>query len=196
LGQRLGSVIGGEGQQAGGSLSGRASQGGGLGGAATHLVVPHNAWEWREQYDEKVDIWQVGCLVHELLCGCLPFETEDKLLSSALILWADLVALPDSLSPQCMAFMQACLIKDPAQRPSASQLLQHEWLVRLGAGETLPSCRQLQEAADPSLVPHSLADILRQARQGAGGGSQRGWRPLSAWLAGLGGWLWGGGRGG
>ena len=26
--------------------------------------------------------------------------------------------------------MQACLIKDPEKRPSAEQLLQHEWLVK------------------------------------------------------------------
>jgi serine/threonine protein kinase len=28
----------------------------------------------RDYYDEKVDIWQVGCMVHELLCGSMPFE--------------------------------------------------------------------------------------------------------------------------
>ncbi len=26
--------------------------------------------------------------------------------------------------------MQACLIKDPEKRPSAEQLLQHEWLIK------------------------------------------------------------------
>ena len=26
--------------------------------------------------------------------------------------------------------MQACLVKDPKARPSAEQLLQHEWLVK------------------------------------------------------------------
>ena len=33
-------------------------------------------WEQTDYYDEKVDIWQVGCLVHEILCGNLPFEVR------------------------------------------------------------------------------------------------------------------------
>lgn len=53
---------------------------------------------------------QVGCLVHELLCGCLPFESDDKLLASALILWADVTVFPDNLSPQCVAFIQVSYV--------------------------------------------------------------------------------------
>uniref|UniRef100_A0A7S0WKQ3 Protein kinase domain-containing protein n=1 Tax=Chlamydomonas leiostraca TaxID=1034604 RepID=A0A7S0WKQ3_9CHLO len=101
------------------------------------IIVPHNPWEWQDSYDEKVDIWQVGCLVHEVMCGVLPFETEDKLLAAALILWADIQVFPDNLSPQCVSFIQACLTKDPRQRPSAESLLQHEWITRHEAGETL-----------------------------------------------------------
>jgi serine/threonine protein kinase len=33
-------------------------------------------WEGRDYYNEKVDVWQVGCLVHELLCGSMPFEVR------------------------------------------------------------------------------------------------------------------------
>jgi hypothetical protein len=40
------------------------------------------------------------------MCGCLPFETEDKLLASALILWADLVVFPDNLSPELVSFIR------------------------------------------------------------------------------------------
>lgn len=31
-------------------------------------------WEYQDHYDEKVDIWQLGCMLHELLCGSMPFE--------------------------------------------------------------------------------------------------------------------------
>ncbi|EFJ44233.1 hypothetical protein VOLCADRAFT_44254, partial [Volvox carteri f. nagariensis] len=83
---------------------------------------------WQDHYNEKVDLWQVGCLVHEILCFSLPFETEDKLLASALILWADIVSFPDHLSPECHDFMRACLTKNPVERPSAAELLQHPWI--------------------------------------------------------------------
>ncbi|KAG2498335.1 hypothetical protein HYH03_003595 [Edaphochlamys debaryana] len=117
---------------------------------ATSIIVPANPWEWQEHYNEKVDLWQVGCLCHEILCASLPFEAEDKLLAAALILWADIVSFPDHLSPECHSFMRACLTKNPAERPSAAELLQHPWVVRHAAGETLKSVRQQRE--DEGLV--------------------------------------------
>ncbi len=39
-------------------------------------ALQQEAWQRQDHYDEKVDLWQVGCLVHELLCGCLPFEVS------------------------------------------------------------------------------------------------------------------------
>lgn len=41
-------------------------------------MVPYEraSWEQQDCYDHKVDIWQVGCLMHELLFGCLPFEVR------------------------------------------------------------------------------------------------------------------------
>lgn len=89
---------------------------------------------------------QVGCLTHEILCGCLPFEAADKQLTAALILWADVSYWPDSISPECVSFIQACLTKDPDHRPSAKMLLGHPWLVRSCAGEVLQSQKELREA--------------------------------------------------
>jgi len=83
------------------------------------------------------------------LCGCLPFEAQDKQLTAALILWADVTYWPDSISPECVSFIQACLTKDPEQRPSAKMLLEHPWLVRSCAGEVLQSQRALRDAQKP-----------------------------------------------
>jgi hypothetical protein len=43
-------------------------------------------WEQPDYYDEKVDIWQVGCVIHELLCGSMPFEVGTKPLLLLLLL--------------------------------------------------------------------------------------------------------------
>ncbi|GIL71258.1 hypothetical protein Vretifemale_1856 [Volvox reticuliferus] len=132
---------------------------------ATAIIMPNNPWEWQDHYNEKVDVWQVGCLVHEILCLSLPFETEDKLLACALILWADIVSFPEHLSPECHDFMRACLTKNPAERPSAVELLQHPWIVRHAAGEVLKSVRQHKE--DENLAALSNAQQLTLLQRAA-----------------------------
>ena len=50
-------------------------------------------------------------------------------------------------TPHRLPSFQACLTKDPAKRPSAEELLQHEWITRHEAGETLPSLAEIQAGA-------------------------------------------------
>ncbi|GIL46486.1 hypothetical protein Vafri_3454 [Volvox africanus] len=182
---RIGMVLGGRGDllspgasHGDSSAWGDAAEGGGGGardpsprpscpgaGEATAIIMPNNPWEWQDHYNEKVDLWQVGCLVHEILCLSLPFETEDKLLACALILWADIVSFPDHLSPECHDFMRSCLTKNPAERPSAAELLQHPWIVRHAAGEVLKSVRQHKD--DESLAALSNAQQLTVLQRAA-----------------------------
>jgi serine/threonine protein kinase len=54
---------------AGGDPPGASRSAGGTGAPCAAMW-----WEGRDYYNEKVDIWQVGCLVHELLCSSMPFE--------------------------------------------------------------------------------------------------------------------------
>jgi serine/threonine protein kinase len=44
--------------------------------AANQLGEEQNAWEGQDTYTEKVDIWMLGCLAYELLCGNPPFEVR------------------------------------------------------------------------------------------------------------------------
>jgi serine/threonine protein kinase len=50
------------------------------GGGTGMLTEPYHpaAWEGRDYYSEKVDVWQAGCLLHELLCGSMPFEVRPE----------------------------------------------------------------------------------------------------------------------
>uniref|UniRef100_A0A7R9YZK2 Protein kinase domain-containing protein n=1 Tax=Chlamydomonas euryale TaxID=1486919 RepID=A0A7R9YZK2_9CHLO len=137
-----------------GLVPGLAAQPEGRGRCAKQVdgskIVVWNPWEWQDTYDAKVDVWQVGCVVHELLCGCLPFETDDSSLTAALTLWADVTEWPDGLSPECIDFLKACLTKDPRRRPSADALLRHPWIVRTCAGETLRTVAELREHGAPA----------------------------------------------
>ena len=52
--------------------------------------------------------------------------------------------IPEGLSGWLVVFLRACHHKDPAQRPSAKELSQHEWLDR-----SLSKAR-VSEAVNPS----------------------------------------------
>lgn len=74
------------------------------------------------------DIWSVGCLCLELLTGAPPYFDLQPM-SALFRIVADMrPPLPDSLSPELRDFLLQCFHKDPAKRPDAKMLQQHEWL--------------------------------------------------------------------
>ncbi|THH19022.1 hypothetical protein EUX98_g8855 [Antrodiella citrinella] len=80
-------------------------------------------------YDTKSDIWSLGCVIYEL-CALKPPFAEAKTHSelSILIRNGRIPPLPKGYSPALTSVIKAMLNLNPAMRPSASQLLQHERL--------------------------------------------------------------------
>ena len=76
-----------------------------------------------EPYDHKSDVWALGCLAHELLTGCPPFTAENQIALASKIVSAPLPPLPEETSPDLAFVISMALTKDPAQRPSAADLL-------------------------------------------------------------------------
>ncbi|KAJ7449679.1 kinase-like domain-containing protein [Mycena latifolia] len=80
-------------------------------------------------YDSKSDIWSLGCLIYELCALKPPFheaKTHNEL--SILIRNARVPPLPRGYSQALGGVIKAMLNLNPAMRPSAAQLLQHERL--------------------------------------------------------------------
>ncbi|KAJ7765393.1 kinase-like domain-containing protein [Mycena maculata] len=80
-------------------------------------------------YDSKSDIWSLGCLIYELCALKPPFheaKTHNEL--STLIRNARIPPLPRGYSQALTGVIKAMLNLNPAMRPSAAQLLQHEHL--------------------------------------------------------------------
>lgn len=80
-------------------------------------------------YDSKSDIWSLGCLIYEL-CALKPPFHEAKTPSelSMCIRNGRIPPLPRGYSTSLSGVIKAMLNLNPAMRPSAAQLLQHERL--------------------------------------------------------------------
>ncbi|TFY66155.1 hypothetical protein EVG20_g4935 [Dentipellis fragilis] len=80
-------------------------------------------------YDSKSDIWSLGCLIYELCALKPPFheaKTHSEL--SIFIRNGRIPPLPRGYSQSLNSVIKAMLNLNPAMRPSAAQLLQHERL--------------------------------------------------------------------
>ncbi|KAG2186391.1 hypothetical protein INT43_002829, partial [Umbelopsis isabellina] len=83
----------------------------------------------------KSDIWSLGCTIIELYSGKPPYS--DLISMSALyrIVEDDVPPLPTGISEPMRKFLLSCFQKDPQKRPSAVELLRHDWLASAFAAE-------------------------------------------------------------
>ncbi|KAJ2603115.1 Suppressor of Sensor Kinase (SLN1) [Coemansia sp. RSA 1722] len=76
------------------------------------------------------DIWSLGCCIVEMVSGSPPWAHLDNEWAVMYNVVAGNPPLPDpsSISPEGMRFLRRCFIRQPADRPQASDLLKDEWL--------------------------------------------------------------------
>ncbi|KAF9071519.1 kinase-like domain-containing protein [Rhodocollybia butyracea] len=80
-------------------------------------------------YDSKSDIWSLGCLIYELCSHKPPFhEAKSHSELNILVRNGRVPPLPKGYSQSLAGVIKAMLNLNPAMRPSATQLLQHERL--------------------------------------------------------------------
>ncbi|KAA8908446.1 hypothetical protein FN846DRAFT_898539 [Sphaerosporella brunnea] len=79
----------------------------------------------------SIDIWSLGCVVLEMATGRRPWANLDN---EWAIMWniaaghPPQLPTPDQLSDMGIDFLKRCFEHDPKVRPSAAELLQHEWV--------------------------------------------------------------------
>ena len=106
-----------------------------------------------------VDIWSLGCVILEMATGRRPWSTLDNEWAIMYnIAQGNLPQLPshDQLSDLGIDFLRRCFECDPFKRPSAAELLQHEWIV---------SIRQ-QIVLEPSTPTEPNSSISSSSAQG------------------------------
>lgn len=80
-----------------------------------------------QPYDLTVDLWSLGVILYELLVGQPPFYTN-SIYSLINHIVKDPVEYPADISPDLRSFLQGLLRKDPRQRLSWPDLLQHPFV--------------------------------------------------------------------
>ncbi|KAH9609032.1 hypothetical protein KSS87_004039 [Heliosperma pusillum] len=127
-----------------------------------------------------VDIWSLGCTVIEMLTGKPPWsEYEGVGIPNSIILPAVVVpicaaamfkvlkespAIPETLSPEGKDFLNSCFRRNPADRPSASKLLEHSFLKNYqqldvpNSGLTLSFTKHTDKAHSPRDIYHHKLD--------------------------------------
>jgi mitogen-activated protein kinase kinase kinase len=81
-----------------------------------------------------VDIWSLGCVILEMATGRRPWSSLDNEWAIMYnIAQGNQPQLPsrDQLSDMGTDFLRRCFERDPERRPTAAELLQHEWIVSI-----------------------------------------------------------------
>jgi len=88
------------------------------------------------KYDPKVDIWSLGITAYELITSRPPHSELPYMKAIFLIPKNDSPSIPEThakmYSADCHDFIKQCLQKEPAQRPTAQQLMEHPFIKKSG----------------------------------------------------------------
>ncbi|KFM63103.1 Serine/threonine-protein kinase PAK mbt, partial [Stegodyphus mimosarum] len=93
----------------------------------------------RLPYGPEVDIWSLGIMVIEMVDGEPPFFNEPPLQAMRRIRDMPPPKLRNThkVSPRLQGFLEKMLVRDPSQRATACELLQHPFLMQAGAPSLL-----------------------------------------------------------
>uniref|UniRef100_A0A8C4DWA2 Serine/threonine-protein kinase PLK n=1 Tax=Dicentrarchus labrax TaxID=13489 RepID=A0A8C4DWA2_DICLA len=100
----------------------------------------------RQGHGTESDVWSLGCVMYTLMCGNPPFETLD-LKETYKCIKEVRYNLPSSLSPAAQKLISGILQKNPSDRLSLDQILNHEFFTKVPSPS---SCVMVPELHPPS----------------------------------------------
>ena len=89
---------------------------------------------FRNNYNERADIWSIGIILYTMLCGHPPFCGNKEEAIRQKILHSKLQFLPkdfSKVSVEAINFVKQLLTYDPNKRPSAESALENNWLINM-----------------------------------------------------------------
>jgi serine/threonine protein kinase len=80
-----------------------------------------------EPYTEAVDIWSLGVMLYGMVCGSLPFGSDDPDEIVNRVLAEDPV-IPEYISPMLIDLLKSMLIKNPGERINIEGVMNTPWM--------------------------------------------------------------------
>lgn len=80
-------------------------------------------------YTDKADIWSLGITAIELALGAAPYSNLFPLEVIVKVTDSPPPTLPKNFSPEFRDFVSTCLQRDPEKRPTAEELLKHNFII-------------------------------------------------------------------
>ena len=107
-------------------------------------------------YSLTVDSWAMGVLTYELLVGVPPFNDKQRAAIEDKIR-TEQPRFPSSMSELSRSFVLRALQKDPVERPTALELLNHPWIKALKRGApAAPAHRSLGATSAAAPIKSAL----------------------------------------
>uniref|UniRef100_A0A672HVN9 Serine/threonine-protein kinase n=1 Tax=Salarias fasciatus TaxID=181472 RepID=A0A672HVN9_SALFA len=87
---------------------------------------------------EPLTVWSLGVLLFDMVCGDVPFDSDEDIVRA-------LPDFPARLSSGCRSLLRWCLCFEPQLRPSLQEILSHPWM---GGGQEEEEEEQMSNTGD------------------------------------------------
>ena len=71
----------------------------------------------------QATVWSLGILLYDMVCGDIPFKTDDDICNAELI-------FRTNFSETCKNLIKSCLRIRPTDRIEIGQILSHPWMLQ------------------------------------------------------------------